>query len=175
MDRKNQQLKQHREYPVFRDRLSPIEYSFLYRHQFIKNYIMKILFILPFFFFSIAVNAQQTEDDIYVGKSRTFGNYSGTDIRNSKPIKGLSSLGGIVVKVEWCEEDCWTIWVKKDDGIIVAVGTRDYGFSVPKEIVGKRIIIEGIKPDKLNRERKIVKKEYQKDIQFAATGIRVFN
>lgn len=51
---------------------------------------------------------------------------------------------------------------------LVTVGTSDYGFTIPKEIVGKRIIIEGIEPAKLIRERKIVKKEYQKDIQFVA-------
>lgn len=147
----------------------------------------KLLFILPVFFFSLALNAQQTEDDIYVGKSKTFGNYKGAAIstinpkslpggdRNTKPVKGSSTLAGTVVKVGWCEEDCLTIWVKKDDGMTVAVGTRDYGFSVPKEIVGKRILIEGIDPAKLIRDRRTVKKEYQKDIQFAAIGIRVMD
>ena len=61
------------------------------------------------------------------------------------------------------------------NGTTVTVGTRDYGFTVPKAIVGKRIIIEGIDPAKLISEKKTVKKEYQKDIQFAATGIRIFN
>ena len=135
----------------------------------------KLLIILPVFFFALAVNAQQTEEDIYVGKGKTFGNYKGTDIRNVKLIKGQINITGTVVKVDWCEDDCLTVWVKKDDGTIVSVGTKDYGFTVPKAIVGKRIIIEGIEPAKLISEKKTVKKEYQKDIQFAATGIRIFN
>jgi hypothetical protein len=77
--------------------------------------------------------------------------------------------------VEWCEDDCLTIWVKKDDGTTIATGTKDYGFAVPKEIVGKKIIIESIEPAKLIKEKKVVKKEYQKDIQIAATGLRIFN
>ena len=145
----------------------------------------KLLFILPVFFFSLALNAQQTEDDIYVGKSKTFGNYKGPAIstinpkslpdgdRNTKTIMSTSTLAGIVVKVGWCEEDCLIIWVKKDDGTTVAVGTKDYGFTVPKNIVGKRIVIEGVNQAILIREKRIVKKEYQKDIQFAATGIRI--
>lgn len=120
------------------------------------------------------VNAQQTEDDIYVGKSRTFGNYRGADITTTKQMKGQLVIKGIVAKVDWCEEDCLTVWVKKDDGSTVSVGTKDYGFTVPKNIVGKRIIIEGIEPAKFITVKKAVKKEYQKDIQIAATGVRIF-
>ena len=134
----------------------------------------KLLFILPVFFFAFTVKAQQTEDDVYVGKGKTFGNYKGTEIRNTRPVKGQLNITGTVVKVDWCEEDCLTMWVKKDDGTMVSVGTKDYGFTIPKAIVGKRIIIEGIDPAKLITEKKTLKKEYQKDIQIAATGVRVF-
>ena len=134
----------------------------------------KLLFILPVFFLALTMNAQQTEDDVYVGKGKTFGNYKGADTRNTKPVKGQINITGTVVKVDWCEDDCLTVWVKKDDGTIVSVGTKDYGFTVPKNIVGKRIAIEGIEPAKLIPEKKILKKEYQKDIQIAATGIRIF-
>ena len=134
----------------------------------------KTLFILPILFFTLAVNAQQTEDDVYMGKSKTFGNYKGTAIGTAKPNKGQLNITGKVVKVEWCEEDCMTIWVKKDDGTIVTVGTKDNGFTVPKNIVGKRIFIEGIEPGKLIPEKRMIKNEYQKDIQIAATGVRVF-
>lgn len=133
----------------------------------------KVLFILSAFFFTITVNAQQTEDDIFVGKSRTFGNYKGIDNGNITPIKGQINITGKVVKVEWCEKDCMTIWVKKDDGTIVTVGTKDNAFMVPKSIVGKSIIIEGIESSKLSSEKTRLKKEYQKDIQIAATGIKV--
>ena len=145
----------------------------------------KLLVVLPVLFLSVAINAQtQTEDDVYVGKSKTYGNYRGPEIttinpriqsglnKNVKPINGTSTIAGIVVKLGWCEDDCLTVWVKKDDGSILAVGTKDYGFTVPKNIVGKRILIEGVDPAILTRTNKTVK-EYQKDIQFAATGIKV--
>jgi hypothetical protein len=141
----------------------------------------KLLFVLPVVLFTLTVNAQQTEDEVYIGKGKTFGNYKGTGIiipdtdRKSKQINGQTALTGIVLAVGWCEDDCLKISVKKDDGTIVTVGTKDYGFTVSKKIVGKRIIVEGIEPDKLPRERRTVKKEYQKDIQFAATGIMVIN
>lgn len=134
----------------------------------------KLVQILSLILFAVIVNAQQTEDDIYVGKSRTFGNYRG-DNSTAKQMKGQLTITGIVVKVDWCEEDCLTVWVKKDDGSTVSVGTKDYGFTVPKKIVGKRIIIEGIEPAKYIAEKKTVKKEYQKNVQIAATGIRIFN
>ena len=145
----------------------------------------KLLFALPLFFLSLAVYAQQTEDDVFVGKSKTFGNFKGValsttkpntlndDRRNTKSIKGLLTLTGTVVKVGWCEDDCLIFYVKEDDGTTVAVGTKDYGFTVPKEIAGKRIFIECIAPALLIREKEKVKKEYQKDIQFVATGIKV--
>ncbi len=135
----------------------------------------KLLFTLLLFFFAFAVNAQQTEDDVYVGKSRTFGNYRGTDIGYSKPIKGQSIISGTVIKVSWCEEDCLTVLVKKADGTMITVGTKDNGFKVPKGIVGKKIIIEGIEPSKRIVDKKTVKQTYQTDIQFAASGIRLLN
>ena len=139
----------------------------------------KFLFILPVFFFTLAVDAQQTEDEVYVGKK--YGNYKGTGIiipdtdRPTKPINGQTAVTGIVVKVGWCEDDCLTILVKKDDGTTVTVGTKDNGFTIPKKLTGKKIIVEGIDPAKRVRERRTVRTDYQKDIQFAATGIMVIN
>jgi len=135
----------------------------------------KLLITLSVFFISLAINAQQTEDDIYVGKSKTFGNYRGTDIGYSKPIKGQSIVSGTVIKVSWCEEDCLTLLVKQADGTTITVGTKDNGFKVPKGIIGKKIIIEGIDPAKRIVDKKSVKQTYQTDIQFAASGIRLLN
>ncbi len=137
----------------------------------------KLLFILPVLLLSLGLKAQQTEDEVYVGKK--YGNYKGTGIiipdtdRKGKPDNGPVTLTGIVVKVDWCEEDCRTITVKKDDGTTVIVGTRDNNFTVPKKLVGKKIIIEGIDPAMRIRERKPIKPDYQKNIQFAASGIIV--
>jgi len=139
----------------------------------------KLLFILPVIFFTLAANAQgtQTEDEVYIGKGKTFGNYKGTS-KDSKPVKG--EIKGVVVGLKngstdgWCEEDCLTILVKKDDGAIVTIGTRDYGFTVPKELIGKRIIVEGVDvTTSYIRRRKTINQNYQRDIQFAATGIKI--
>jgi len=152
----------------------------------IKQYIMqKLLLILSVSFFSLTVHAQQTEDDVYVGKSKTYGNFRGPDLttinpkpqtglnKNVKPVNNTTTITGTVVKLGWCEDDCLTVWVKKDDGTTVAVGTKDFGFTVPKNIVGKRIVIEGMAPAMLIRDKRIIKKEYQKDIQFAASGVKI--
>jgi hypothetical protein len=137
----------------------------------------KLLFILPLFFLALTVNAQQTEDEVYIGKK--FGNFKGTGIiipdtdRKIKTVNGQTAITGIVLSVGWCEEDCLTISVKKDDGTIVTVGTKDYGFTVSKKIVGRKISIEGIDSISFIRERKTLKKEYQKNVQLMATGIKV--
>lgn len=39
--------------------------------------------------------------------------------------------------------------MKKDDGTTVVVGIKDYGFKVPKDIIGKRINAEGVVPGTL--------------------------
>ena len=135
----------------------------------------KLLFILPLFFFSLTVNAQQTEDDIYVGKSKTFGNYKGTDIKSTKQIKGSPNVTGTVVKVGMCKEDCMTILVKKDDGNTISVGTKNNGFTVPKDIVGKRINIEGYASVSTIRDKKKIKDGTQENIQFVATGMKLYD
>ena len=53
------------------------------------------------------------------------------------------------MQVDWCEEDCMTMRMKKDDGTTVVVGIKDYGFKVPKDIIGKRINAEGVVPGTL--------------------------
>ena len=143
----------------------------------------KLLFTMPVLFLSFALNAQQTEDEVYIGKGKTFGNYKGTAIiipdvnRNEKPANGKTAITDIIVTVGWCEEDCLTILVKKDDGTTVTVGTRDNSFKVPKTIVGRKIIVEGKDAGQVSggRKRKDVKKDAQQDIQFAATGIMVID
>lgn len=145
----------------------------------------KLLFILTIVTLNLAAYAQQTEDNIHTGKAITYGNYLGTPIDSPKPISnpdtkvkptnGSSTLTGIVVKVGWCEDDCIIFWLKKDDGTTVAVGTKDSGFTVPKKIVGKRILIEGIDSARRMPEKTKMKTVYQKDIQFAASGIIVIN
>jgi len=59
--------------------------------------------------------------------------------------------------------------VKKDDGTTVIVGTRDYGFTVPKNIVGRKITLDGSMVAGGRKRRD------QQDIQYAATGIKVID
>ena len=147
----------------------------------------KLLFILPVFFLTLIVNAQQTEDEIYIGKGKTFGNFKSTGIiipdlgKDIKPIVGQNSITGTVVG--YCKKDCCykkgsssSIEVRTADGIIT-VGTSDYGFTVPKEIVGRTITVEGKDAGQISggRKRRDVKKDAQQDIQFAATGIKVID
>jgi hypothetical protein len=140
----------------------------------------KLLLILPIFLLTLAVNAQ-TEDEVYIGKGKTFGNYKGIIIpetdRNAKPIKTPTTITGMVVTVVWCEEDCLKMTVKKEDGTTVIIGTKDNGFTVPKKIVGRKIIVEGMDSGQISggRKRKDLKKDAQQDIQFAATGIKVID
>jgi hypothetical protein len=141
-----------------------------------KIKMKKIFVLLPVLFLALTGVAQtQTEDDASVGgKSKTFGKYRGIDSKNLTLVKGQTIITGTVINVSWCEEDCFTILVKTNTGNLVTVGTKDYAFSVPKQITGKKISIEGIELAKLIINKKAEKKQYQKDIQIAATGIKIY-
>ncbi len=153
----------------------------------------KLLFILPAFFFTFAVNAQgtQTEDEVFVGKGKIFGNYKGTGIiipdynkTAKKPmtdqtiVTGVVVSGGLVSRMDSLTDKSISLYsfnLKKTDGTVVTIGTRDNGFTVPKEIVGKTITVEGIDLVSFPRRRKDVNINYQKEIQFAATGIKIMD
>lgn len=136
----------------------------------------KIFVIAPILFLALSGICQTVSKNAApAGKSSIFGKYIGPDNKNSTPVKGQVVITGIVINVSWCEEDCFTILVKTNTGNIVTVGTKDYGFTVPKIITGKKISIEGIELAKLTATKKADKKEYQKDIQVAATGIKIYD
>jgi hypothetical protein len=149
----------------------------------------KLLFILPVIFFTIVVNAQ-TEDEIYIGKGKTFGNYNGRGIiipdvdKNAKPVLGQTTVTGIVTGVVVGREGDgdtltgkrsghYSFTLKQNDGTIILIGTRDYGFTIPKNLVGRKITVEGI--DAISGRKRMTAQENQKDIQFAATGIKVID
>jgi hypothetical protein len=56
----------------------------------------------------------------------------------------------------------------------VIIGTMDNRFTLPETIVGRTIIVEGIdvntRPEKINPRT-----VYQKDIQFAVSGIKIIS
>ncbi len=151
----------------------------------------KLLFILPAFLFTLSVNAQgtQTEDEVYVGKGKTFGKYTGKTIiipdvgksekkpiTNSTVLTGIVTGGGVVSGGQDTLKSklggLYSFNLKTADGTIVTIGTRDNGFTVPRTIEGHTIIIEGIDA---GRRRRDVNINYQKEIQFAATGIKVID
>ena len=155
----------------------------------IKNYNMKkLLFILSVVSITMAVNAQQTEDEIYIGKGKTFGKYTGRSVTTTetgkttnKTVTNPTILTGIVVsggEISPVQDSLknkpgslYSFNLKKDDGTVVAVGTRDYEFTVPKELIGKNVSIEGLTSATLLNERK--RRSVQKDVEFAAIGILV--
>ena len=132
----------------------------------------KLLFILPVVFFTLALNAQQTEDEVYIGKK--YGNFKGTGIiipETDKPFTGDLTITGTVVGT--CRGRCDSLKVQKADGTFVIVGTRDNRFTLPSNIVGKKIIIKGIYPETRVSEIRNPRTNYQKNIQFGASGIKV--
>lgn len=149
----------------------------------------KLLSILPVIFLSFALHAQQTEDEVFVGKGKTFGNYKGTAIiipdidktakkqkTDQTSVTGTVISSGLVTRMDSLTDKRVALYsfnLKKADGTIVTVGTKDNGFTVPKEIVGKTITVEGIDQVSFIRKRKTVNTDYQKEIQFVATGIKV--
>lgn len=92
--------------------------------------------------------------------------------------------------VEVCKaEGCW-IKVQKADGTAMMVRAKDHKFLMPENIVGRTVIIEGNATVKETTEA--MRKHYaedagkskeeiakikgsEKDVQFAATGVKVLN
>jgi hypothetical protein len=150
----------------------------------------KLLLIVSAFFLALAINAQgtQTEDEVYVGKVKTFGKYSGTGIiipdvgKTKKQPANPTTLTGIVINDGSNIQDSingkpgglYSFKLKKDDGTVVTVGTRDNDFTVPKKIIGRTITVEAVIIDRRRREIN-PGKPYQPDIQYAATGIKVID
>lgn len=105
----------------------------------------KLITTIALFILAINSKAQILEDDVSVGGiPKMYGNYKGAVSSNSSvdkntvAINGTTIITGTVIKIGWCEEDCITFWLKKEDGTTLVVGTKDFGFSVPKSIVRKK-------------------------------------
>ncbi len=143
----------------------------------------KLLVILQFFCLTLTVNAQQTEDEVHVGsypKGKTFGNYNGPDTKPFKDqvtVKGIVIDGGLVSVGQDTLTDrrggLYSFVIKKDDGVVMTVETKDHRFTVPREIIGHTIIAEGIDNVSYPRRRKTLDNENEKNSQIAATGIMV--
>jgi hypothetical protein len=145
----------------------------------------KLLFILPVFFLAFISNAQQTEDEVYVGKGKTFGNYNNgrgiiipeTD-RTTRPINAQTAVTGMVIRAGMVNVQdslrdghggLYSFDLRKEDGTIITIGTRDNGFTVPRGIVGKTISVEGKDAGQISGRRR------RDGVQFTAIGVMVID
>jgi len=105
-----------------------------------------ILITLSFFIFSTALYAQGIAP---AEKGTTYG--SGTTAKGSIPVEDLDKHlknnryeGKITATVtEVCQEKgCW-MKVQKENGETLMVKFKDYGFFMPKDIVGKEVVLDG--------------------------------
>ena len=150
-----------------------------------------ILVALCFFVFSTALHAQGIAP---AEKGTTYGN--GTTATGAIPVEDLEKNlknnryeGKITGKVtEVCQEKgCW-MKVQKQNGETLMVKFKDYGFFMPKDIVGKEVVLEGeatvkevsVKQQKHYAEdagkskEEIAKiKSPKKELQFVAKGVLV--
>jgi len=132
----------------------------------------KLLCILVVLLIAFELNAQQTEDEVYIGKK--YGNFKGTGIiipDTDKPFTGEVTITGTVVS--GCKGRCDSLKIQKEDGSFVIIGTRDNRFTLPGNMIGKKIIIEGIYSRKPVPGIKNPVTNYQKNIQFVASGVKV--
>jgi hypothetical protein len=156
---------------------------------------MKKIFLSALLFVAVAANAQDKEK-IQAAKGVVYGIVSGEKSAIS-PDEIKTNLvndqfeGQVKAKVvEVCKaEGCW-IKVQKADGSSMMVRARNHAFLMPENIVGKTVLIEGSATVKEVSEE--MRKHYaedagkskkeiaqikgaEKDVQFAASGVKVLD
>ncbi len=153
---------------------------------------MKKVFILAFVM--IAGLAVQAQDPKSAEKGVTYG--EGTTADGSIAVSDLESKakdnkyeGKVKGKVtEVCQEKgCW-MKLEKGNGETVMVKFKDYGFFMPKDIVGKEVVLEGeatVKEVSVKQQQHYAKdagkseeeikkiKKAKKELQFVAKGVLV--
>ena len=153
---------------------------------------MKKLFILACsIVFAAAVYAQ---DPAPASKGVTYG--AGTSAEGAVPVSDMEKKmvdnkfeGKITGKVvEVCQEKgCW-MKIEKPGGETMMVKFKDYGFFMPKDIIGKEVVLDGTASlketsvkqlqhyakDAGKSKEEIAKiKKPKKEVQFVATGVLV--
>lgn len=102
-----------------------------------------ILFLVAFGF-SFIVNAQESAaSGVVYGEVKDKGEMVSIDKLESslKENKYNGKVTGKVVEV--CQAmGCW-VKLQKTDGSTILVKAKDHGFTMPKDIVGKNVIVEG--------------------------------
>lgn len=157
-----------------------------------KSSDMKHLFLLTLgVLFGLAIYAQEPAS---AQKGVTYG--AGTTAEGAIPVDELAKKmeqdkykGKVTGKVvEVCQEKgCW-MKVEQSNGEKLMVKFKDYGFFMPKDIVGKEIVLDGeasvkevsvkqlqhYAKDAGKSEEEIKKiKEPKKEVQFVAKGVLV--
>jgi len=102
-----------------------------------------ILFFVAFGF-SFIINAQESAaSGVVYGEVKDKGEMVSIDKLESslKENKYNGKVTGKVVEV--CQAmGCW-VKLQKTDGSTILVKAKDHGFTMPKDIVGKNVIVEG--------------------------------
>jgi len=102
-----------------------------------------ILFFVDFGF-SFIINAQESAaSGVVYGEVKDKGEMVSIDKLESslKENKYNGKVTGKVVEV--CQAmGCW-VKLQKTDGSTILVKAKDHGFTMPKDIVGKNVIVEG--------------------------------
>jgi len=105
---------------------------------------MKLSLSLLVLFFSIAVKAQEAAvPGVVYGEVKDKGQTISIDKLESslKENKFEGKITGKVVEV--CQAmGCW-VKLQKADGSTILVNAKDHGFTMPKDIVGKNVVIDG--------------------------------
>ena len=159
---------------------------------------MKKIIFGAFLFFAFAASAQDSPEKektpaakgVVYGKVSDESNAVSPDELKSKLVddKLQGQVKGKVVEV--CKaEGCW-IKLQRADGTSMMVRAKDHAFLMPENIVGKTVLIEGnatvkevsedmrkhYAEDAGKSKEEIAKiKGSEKDVQFAAKGVKVLD
>ncbi|MEJ0103038.1 MAG: DUF4920 domain-containing protein [Bacteroidota bacterium] len=106
--------------------------------------MIKLSLTILVIFFSIAVRAQEAAvPGVVYGEVKDKGQVITIDKLESN-LKENKFEGKITGKVaEVCQAmGCW-VKLQKSDGSTILVKAKDHGFAMPKDIVGKDVVIDG--------------------------------
>ncbi|HJW16743.1 MAG TPA: DUF4920 domain-containing protein [Flavisolibacter sp.] len=157
---------------------------------------MKKLLLPAILLMCLALNAQEKEK-VQAAKGVVYGQVSTEESAAIAPDDIKAKLvdnqyeGLVKAKVvEVCKaEGCW-IKVQKKDGTAMMVRARDHAFLMPENIVGKTVLIQGAATvkevseemrrhyaeDAGKSKKEIARiKGAEKDVQFAASGVKVLD
>jgi len=158
---------------------------------------MKAFFFSALFFLSLAVAAQESSDIKPAAKGVVYGeavSSEGTVVQVNDLQSKLTS-GAFEGKVtgtvkEVCKAmGCW-MKLQKEDGTTLLVKTKDHGYFMPQDLVGKKVVMEGtasvkevseaqrkhLAEDAGKTKDEIAKiKGPEKEVQFIAKGVEVLD